>query len=363
MVLVLFVSSKIQDSPVTKKINLDIISVFLSAFGMILLVYGMLQSRYWGWIKPLKVPIIGGTPIAPLGISIVTYLILFGLLILVLFYSRQVRLEAEGKQALLKASILKLPVLRSGLMLLAVQYFTIASIFFIIPVYLQTILGFNALETGLKLIPLSIGLLIFTLIGSKITGKYPTRKIIRVGQLIMATGGLFILSSIDLQLQSKPFWFGLFLIGVGFGLFASQLGNTIMSSVDKSDSSEAGGLQGTFQNLGLTYGTALVGSIFLLTLTSGFTNAIDNSNLNNNTKLFLIEDFDKVLSLDLLKEEKTMIDESLVKEIEKLIDERNTAKANKNYTRADEIRDYLLSKGIIIKDSREGTTYEIKEIK
>jgi cysteinyl-tRNA synthetase len=90
---------------------------------------------------------------------------------------------------------------------------------------------------------------------------------------------------------------------------------------------------------------------------------LKDDKLNNNTKLFLIEDFDKVLSLDLLKEEKTIIDESLVKEIEKLIDERNTAKANKNYTRADEIRDYLLSKGIIIKDSREGTTYEIKEIK
>jgi hypothetical protein len=63
-----------------------------------------------------------------------------------------------------------------------------------------------------------------------------------------------------------------------FGLLASQLGNVTMSAVESSNTSEVGGLQGTFQNLGLTFGTALVGSVFLLTLTSGFTNTIANNN-------------------------------------------------------------------------------------
>jgi cysteinyl-tRNA synthetase len=90
---------------------------------------------------------------------------------------------------------------------------------------------------------------------------------------------------------------------------------------------------------------------------------LKDDNLNNNTKLYLIEDFDKVLSLDLLKDNTTVIGESFAKEIENLIVERNIAKAEKNYAKADEIRNYLLSKGVIIKDSREGTTYEIKEVK
>ena len=82
------------------------------------------------------------------------------------------------------------------------------------------------------------------------------------------------------------------------------------------------------------------------------------SNLNNNTKLYLIEDFDKVLSLNLTSEEE--IDEELVNYINEKIFKRNEAKQNKDYELADKIRDELLSRGIILKDTREGTTFEIK---
>ena len=80
------------------------------------------------------------------------------------------------------------------------------------------------------------------------------------------------------------------------------------------------------------------------------------SDITDNTKYKLIESFDKVLSLDLLKKEESNIDESYI--LEK-IEERNKAKIEKNYALADEIRNELLEKGIVLKDSREGTTYII----
>lgn len=79
---------------------------------------------------------------------------------------------------------------------------------------------------------------------------------------------------------------------------------------------------------------------------------------NNKTKLYLIEDFDKVLSLDLLKEED--VDSETLEYINQKIEERNIAKKNKDYTLADAIREELKNKGIFIKDTREGTTFEIK---
>ena len=82
------------------------------------------------------------------------------------------------------------------------------------------------------------------------------------------------------------------------------------------------------------------------------------SNLNNKTKLFLVEEFDKVLSLDLLKEDK--IDEELKKYILEKIEERNVAKKNKDYSKADNIREELESRGILISDTREGTSYQLK---
>ena len=85
------------------------------------------------------------------------------------------------------------------------------------------------------------------------------------------------------------------------------------------------------------------------------------SELNNASKLYLVGEFDKVLSLDLLKDNKKEIDSDLEKYILDMIAKRNDAKKEKNYALADEIRNELLEKGIMIKDTREGTTYEIKE--
>ena len=81
------------------------------------------------------------------------------------------------------------------------------------------------------------------------------------------------------------------------------------------------------------------------------------SDLNNNTKLYLIEDFDRVLSLDLLKKDE--VDSELLSYINKKIEERKEAKLNKDYALADSIRKELEEKGIILKDTREGTTFEI----
>ncbi len=82
------------------------------------------------------------------------------------------------------------------------------------------------------------------------------------------------------------------------------------------------------------------------------------SDMNDYTKLRLITEFDEVLSLDLTKEKSTqsVIDEDKIKS---LIEKRNIAKQNKDYQLADTIRNELKDMGILIRDTREGTTYEI----
>ena len=92
-----------------------------------------------------------------------------------------------------------------------------------------------------------------------------------------------------------------------------------------------------------------------LALTTLF-DVLKAEDINNNTKLYLIGEFDKVLSLDLLKDEEIEVPE----EILKLVEERNNAKANKDYAKADEIRGLIEEKGYLIKDSREGTKIEKK---
>jgi MFS family permease len=285
MIAVLILSGRIKDVPGNPGLKIDVLSVILSAAGMALVVFGVLQSKTWGWFVPLNPPVVNGVEIAPLGVSPVTYLILIGIVVLWWFVQRQRKLEERGRMPLLKVGLFRIAALRSGLSGFLVQYFAIAALFFVIPVYLQTMQGFDALETGLKILPLSAGLIIFSVLGSWLTSRRSARRIAQLGQITMAVGLLFVLVAIQPELAGWPFAIGMFIVGAGFGLLASQLGNVNMSAVEKKDTSEVGGLQGTFQNLGSSFGTAVVGSVFILLLASGFTAAVaENATIDDATR-------------------------------------------------------------------------------
>lgn len=277
MVFVLIFSGRIKDIPGDKKLRIDVLSVILSAAGLAILVFAMLQSKTWGWLVPLDPPEIGGVTIAPFGVSPVAYMIVIAILVLWWFVRRQQHLEATGRMPLLKVSMLRIPALRSGLTMFLAQYFAIAALFFVVPVYLQTILGYDALQTGLKILPLSVGLIIFSIIGSRLSTVRSARNIARIGQFTLGLGLLFVFAAVQPDLSDWIFAGGMFVVGAGFGLLASQLGNVNMSAVSKDDTSEVGGLQGTFQNLGSSFGTAIVGSVFILMLTTGFGTALEAS--------------------------------------------------------------------------------------
>jgi hypothetical protein len=114
-------------------------------------------------------------------------------------------------------------------------------------------------------------------LGSRLSTVRSARNLGRIGQLTLGLGVLLVFVAVRPELADWLFATGMFVVGAGFGLLASQLGNVNMSAVEQSDTSEVGGLQGTFQNLGSSFGTAIVGSVFILLLTSGFTAAVQQS--------------------------------------------------------------------------------------
>lgn len=287
MIAVLFFARSFKSSKPDKKQIVDIPSALLSATGMILVVYGLLQSKEWGWIAPLSKPEVAGVELAPFGISMVAYLIAAGLMLLKLFYDRQVKLEATGSKALLHVSMLKNATLRSGLSVLSAQYIVTASIFFVVPIYLQMVLGLNALETGMKLFPLSVALILFSIAGSRLSSRFSVRQIVRSGQYLLVLGSLSLFVSIDPELKSLAFSIAMFAAGAGLGLLASQISNINMSSVDASKTSEVGGLQGSLQNLGSSLGTAIIGSLLVASLTTGFLSRIETANIPMDIKTYI----------------------------------------------------------------------------
>ena len=135
-------------------------------------------------------------------------------------------------------------------------------------------LGLNALETGLRLLPMSVTMLIAALTGPKIAARRSPKAVCRLGLVAISVAAVILLATLDIELNDVGFLVGLAVFGVGAGLLASQLGNVIISAAPPAQTNEAGGLQGTAQNLGASLGTALIGAILLTGLTNGFVDRI-----------------------------------------------------------------------------------------
>jgi len=213
--------------------------------------FGILQSSQWGWVLPNGALTIAGTQMTPFGLSVVPFLIMAG-------------------GVLLQTSRLGIKRLRAGLSMLSAQQLVIAGVFFVIPVYLQTVLLKNALQTGLLITPMSVGVILFAMASPRLASRFAPRSIVRAGLGLMLAASFLLMLTISPTLRSIGFAVALALLGAGIGLIVSQLGNVNLSSVDESRTSEVGGLQGVFQNLGGSLGTALIGATLLMGLTSGF---------------------------------------------------------------------------------------------
>jgi MFS family permease len=277
VVVILFFRRRMAASPhLEHPPTLDVVGAVLSASGLAVIVFAILQSSTWGLIFPSGALVIGGRTIAPLGFSIVPFLILAGLGLLVLFGWWEGRRERLGLDRLLDLALLSIVHLRAGLSTLLVQQLVLLGTFFVLPVYLQVVLGLDAFETGKRLIPMSVAMLIAALTGPRLAARRSPRSVCQAGLVAVALGAVVILATLDVELNALGFALGLALFGVGAGLLASQLGNVIMSAAPPAQTNEAGGLQGTAQNLGASLGTAFIGAILLIGLTSGFASRIED---------------------------------------------------------------------------------------
>jgi Major Facilitator Superfamily len=286
VIAILLVRGQIATAPQSeRRPKMDFVGAALSAAGLGLIVFGILMSSSWGFLLPRGAMTIAGTEITPLGFSMVPFLILAGFGVLAGFVLWEERRHRLGLDRLVDTTLLRIEQLRAGLATLLGQQLVLMGTFFVLPVYLQVVLGFDAFETGKRLIPLSAAMLVAALSGPRVAGRRSPRTVAQIGLIAISAGAVVMLATLDSTLNDTGFKTALVLIGIGAGLLASQLGNVIMSSVEPSKASEAGGLQGTAQNLGASLGTALIGAVLIVGLINGFNSRIaDNPALPSSVR-------------------------------------------------------------------------------
>ncbi len=261
---ILLLTRRIADAPVEKRPQLDIVGAVLSAVGLGLLVFGVLRSAEWGWIQPKA----GGPEWA--GLSPTIWLILGGLFVIWVFFRWQARRESRGEEPLVKPAMLRNRQLTGGLTMFFFQFLVQAGFFFVVPLYLSVALGLSAIETGVRLLPLSVTLLAAAIGIPRLLPNVSPRLVVRAGLLALLAGTVVLLGALDPDAGPEIVFVPMLLIGLGIGALASQLGAVTVSAVPDDESPEVGGLQNTMTNLGASLGTALAGSLLIATMTAAF---------------------------------------------------------------------------------------------
>ncbi len=272
IVLVILLSlRKLGDVAPERRVAFDAIGAVLSVVGLSLTVFGVLKSGVWGWVKP--------KPNGPawLGVSPVVWLVLAGLLVIAALLAWVSHLERAGGEPLFRPSIFRCVQLSGGLIAFFFQFMVQSGLFFVVPLFLSVVLGLNALQTGARLLPLSLALLFAALAVPRLLPTAPPRRVVRVGLLIVLAGVVVLVGGLSPGANAAIVLIPMALVGLGIGALASQLGAVTVSAVPDEQSAEVGGLQNTFTNLGASLGTALVGAVLIGSLTTSFIQGVTNN--------------------------------------------------------------------------------------
>jgi MFS family permease len=268
---ILLFGRRISGGAPEKRVRLDLVGTALSALGLGLIVFAILRAGAWGFVKP--------KPEAPewLGLSPTIWLILAGGLVIWLFISWENRQISRGSEPLVNPAILQTEVLRAGLNSFFFQYLLQGGLFFAMPLFLSVALGLSAIETGVRMLPLSFTLIIAAAGIPKVFPNGSPRRIAKAGFLAMFAGLVVLIAGLDSDAGAGVTTWPLLLAGLGIGALASQLGSVTVSSVPDEQSGEVGGLQNTVTNLGISIGTALTGAIIIAALSSSFLTGVEEN--------------------------------------------------------------------------------------
>ena len=268
---ILLMTRRMADAPADSSAKLDLMGTALSALGLGLIVFGVLRAGAWGFVNP--------KPGAPtwIGLSPVIWLMLAGGAALVGFVGWERRRMERGKAVLIDTAMFGNPQLRAGLVSFFFQYLLQAGLFFAVPLFLSIALGLSAIETGVRLLPLSLALLLAAVGVPKFFPKASPRRVVRIGFALLFLGIVALTAGLEVGVGPEVVSLPLLLAGLGIGSLASQLGAVTVGAVPDEQTGDVGGLQNSVTFLGSSIGTALAGAVLISALTSSFLTGIQDN--------------------------------------------------------------------------------------
>ena len=257
IVVVLTGLKPVHDVPYTGPRAVDVVGAALSAVGMGGVVIGILVWQEGG--------------------EFVGVLIAVGLVALGSLARWLVRRKRDGQPTLLDPDLFKLDLFRLGFSSQMLQNIALGGAMIALPIYLQMVLEYNALQTGLTLAPLSLTMFGMALVAGKRAGRRRPASIIRAGWGLLTVGMLLLVPVVPRAHSGWALVVPLTIAGAGLGLLVSQLNDYTLSPISDERVSEAAGVNSAAGSFGLSFGLAFAGAIMLATLSIAFTQMSQDS--------------------------------------------------------------------------------------
>lgn len=230
----------VRESRSAARPALDIAGVATFSIGSFLVVFGLIRGNAEGWDAPL---IIGAFVVGAAALAAF------------------VLVELRGRAPMLDPRLFRIPAFTGTAIVAFAQSFALYPLFLFIAIYFQNLLGFTPLETGVRLLPLTVALFVTAPISGALTGRVQLRYLLSLG---LALIGLGLLLTRDVEATSG--WTALlpgFLVGgAGIGVISPALAAAMVGVLSEEQTGLASGVNNTFRQLGIAVGIAALGALF-----------------------------------------------------------------------------------------------------
>jgi MFS family permease len=227
----------------------DVVGAILSAVGMFFVVLGILQADSSGLLFVLFLAI--------------------GIALLIGFFLYIRARERAGREALLSTGLFRNRTSNLALATQNAQWLILMGTSFTVAVYLQTVRGYNPIETGVIFTAATLGILVSSLAAERLAQRRAQKTLIIAGFVVTAAGIALLIGLVWVWSNVLAFVPGLLFIGLGLGLMLTPSVNVVQSSFPEEQQGEISGLSRSVSNLGSTFGTAIAGTILVSGLTKG----------------------------------------------------------------------------------------------
>lgn len=248
--------------------GIDLPGTLLGTSGLALLVFGLIEGQAYGWFAPKKELTIAGLDWPFSAISAPFVALVVSAVCMVAFIAVERSRRTQDKVVVVDLGLFGIPTFGAGNLVALLVSLGEFGLLFILPLFLQAVRGYSALQTGVILLALAAGSFIASGAGAGMAQRMGPVRVVQIGMALEVIGVLLLAVVISTSVTGWVLAPGLFIYGLGVGFATAQLTGVILADIPVRESGQASAVQSTARQVGAAIGTALLGATLVAGLGS-----------------------------------------------------------------------------------------------